>query len=296
MLLAEIYRELDAKDFKILSLFEKLLSKYEYIPIELIEKKINLPPKELALRLKKLHKLKLIKRSLTPFHGYRLTYLGLDCIALRSLVSKNVIAYLGDKIGMGKESEIYIAKDSNGNLLAVKFYKIGRISFQKVARVRSYLVDEPNWMIRSMVAAEREYKALIDLMNYTPYVPKVRGWSKHAVVINFIEGIELYRYKDARDPKGMLKKILHALRSAFLNVGIVHGDLSEYNVLVEVKDEEETPYIIDWPQYVYRDDPTHEALLKRDVDYIVRFFNRKYRLDIDVSKALSYVMGKIDDI
>jgi len=294
MLLAEIYRQLDSADFKILSLFERLLNKYEYIPLDIIERKINLPPRELASRLRKLHKLKVIKRSLTPFHGYRLTYLGLDCIALRDLVRKDIIAYLGDKIGMGKESEIYIAKDKEGNLLAVKFYKIGRISFQKVARVRSYLIDERNWMIRSIVAAEREFKALKDLINHTPYVPRVRGWSKHAVVIDYIEGIELYRYKDARDPESILKRILHALRAAFINLGIVHGDLSEYNVLVEVK--EEIPYIIDWPQYLYKDDPAHETYLKRDVEYIVKFFKRRYGVNIDSNEALKYVKGVINEL
>jgi len=294
MLLAEIYRQLDNTDFKILSLFERLLNRYEYIPLDIIERRINLPPRELASKLRKLHKLKVIKRSLTPFHGYRLTYLGLDCIALRDLVRKDIIAYLGDKIGMGKESEIYIAKDKEGNLLAVKFYKIGRISFQKVARVRSYLTDERNWMIRSMVAAEREFKALKDLINHTPYVPKVRGWSKHAVVIDYVEGIELYRYKDARDPESILKRILHALRAAFINLGIVHGDLSEYNVLVEVK--EEIPYIIDWPQYLYKDDPAHEMYLKRDVGYIVKFFKRKYGVNIDSNEALKYVKGVINEL
>ncbi|OYT49154.1 MAG: serine/threonine protein kinase [Desulfurococcales archaeon ex4484_42] len=294
MLLAEIYRQLDSTDFKILSLFERLLNKYEYIPLDIIERRIILPPRELANKLRKLHKLKVIKRSLTPFHGYRLTYLGLDCIALRDLVRKDIIAYLGDKIGMGKESEIYIAKDKEGNLLAVKFYKIGRISFQKVARVRSYLTDERNWMIRSMVAAEREFKALKDLINHTPYVPKVRGWSKHAVVIDYIEGIELYRYKNARDPESILKRILHALRAAFINLGIIHGDLSEYNVLVEVK--EEIPYIIDWPQYLYKDNLAHETYLKRDVEYIVKFFKRKYRVNIDSNEALKYVKGIINEL
>ncbi len=294
MLLAEIYRQLDSIDFKILNLFEKLLGKYEYVPLDLIERRINLPPKELANRLRKLHKLKVIKRSLAPFHGYRLTYLGLDCIALRDLVNKNIIAYLGDKIGMGKESEICIAKDKDGNLLAVKFYKIGRISFQKVARVRSYLTNESNWMIRSMVAAEREFKALKDLVNYTPYVPKVKGWSKHAIVINYIEGVELYRYKSVRNPESILKKILHALRAAFINLGIIHGDLSEYNVIVEIG-ESETPYIIDWPQYLYRDDPIHGIYLKRDVEYIVKFFKRKYGVDINVDEAIKYVKGVIND-
>ena len=293
-LLVDVYNELESNDFKILSLLERLLSKYEYVPLEVIESRVKLPPKEVHRRLSKLNKLKVIKRSLAPFHGYRLTYLGLDCLAIRDLVRRGVIAYLGTMVGMGKESEIYIAKDSEGNVIAVKFYKIGRVSFQKVARVRSYLVDEPNWMIRSKVAAEREFKALKDLMKYAKYVPKVYAWSKHAVVTEYIEGIELYRYAEAKDPLSMLEKILITLREAYEKVGIVHGDLSEYNILVKIENEE--PYIIDWPQYVYRDDPVHERYLRRDIEYIIKFFKRKYRVDIDVSKALSFVKGEINEI
>jgi len=294
VLLVDIYNELESNDFKILNLLDRLLSKYEYVPIEVIENKVKIPPKELHRRLSKLNKLKVIKRSLAPFHGYRLTYLGLDCLAVRDLVRRGVIAYLGTMVGMGKESEIYIAKDSEGNVIAVKFYKIGRVSFQKVVRVRSYLTDEPNWMIRSKVAAEREFKALKELMNYSKYVPKVYGWSRHAVVTEYIEGTELYRYAEAKDPLSMLRKILSTLRDAYVKVGIVHGDLSEYNVMVKI--ESEDPYIIDWPQYVYRDDPEHERYLRRDVEYIIKFFKRKYRVEIDVSTALSYVKGEINEV
>ncbi len=294
MELALLYKGLDRDCFTVLKILDSMLGKYEYVPLEIIERKSKLPPKVLARVLTKLNKIKAIIRTLTPKTGYRLTYIGLDLLALYSLSNAGVIAYLGTKVGMGKESEIYIAKNPEGQLLAVKFYKIGRVSFQKVKRVRSYLVDEANWMIRSKVTAEREYKALKDLIKFTPYVPKTYGWNRHAVVLSYISGIELYRYKVAIDPKGLLEKILSALREAYLHVGIVHGDLSEYNIVVSMEGDNEVPYIIDWPQYVYRDDPNHEALLRRDVEYVLKFFKRRYRVNIDVERAIKYVRGEAE--
>ncbi len=263
--------------------------------MEIIERRVRGNPKELGRRLTKLNKLKVIVRETVRGVSYRLTYLGLDCLALNTLVGKDIISHLGSEIGMGKESVIYLAKDSSGRILTIKFYKIGRVSFQKVVKVRSYLVDQHNWLLRSKVAAEREYKALKELANHTPYVPKVFGWNRHAVVMEYVSGIELYRYREALDPEGILAKILHALRAAYLNLGIVHGDLSEYNVLVSIKGSEEHPYIIDWPQYVYKDDPQSKDLLERDVTYVVRFFKRRYGVETPVDRAIAYVKGEVSE-
>jgi RIO kinase 2 len=294
--LAKIYRKLEPSDFRVLGSLDASLDKFEFVPVEYLERRTKLNVKELARRLDKLEKLKLISRGFTPKLGYRITYLGLDSLALHALVNRNIVAFLGTKVGVGKESEIYIAKTPENKLIAIKFYKIGRISFRKVKRVRPYLVDETNWLIRSKIAAEREYKALGDLIKYTEYVPTPVGWNRHAVVIEFIEGIELYRYKDAIDPENMLNKILSTIRVAYLNVNIVHGDLSEYNILVTFSKDEEIPIIIDWPQYIYRDDPRSDNLLRRDVEYIVKFFKRRYRTSVDVDRAFRYIKGEIDAV
>lgn len=293
--LANTCRSLDKADYRILRLLDRLLAQYEYVPVEIIERRTKIPPKVLAKRLDKMHKLKVIARSPAPRPGYRLTYLGLDCLAIRTLVDRNVVTHLGPQIGMGKESEIYLAKNAEEKVVALKLYKIGRVSFQKVVRVRDYLTDEVNWLIRSKVAAEREYKALLDLRKYTRYVPEAFGWNRHAVVTEFINGVELYRYREANDPLSILQKILEVIRVAYNDVGIVHGDLSEYNVIVDVE-AGEIPYIIDWPQYVYRDDPRAPKLLRRDTHYVVKFFKRRYGVELDVDQALRYVKGETDEI
>jgi len=280
-----------------LSLLDRMLPRYEYVPLELIEKYSGLNPKETELRLGKLHRLKLIRKNVVPYPGYQLTYLGLDCLALKSLADRDIIKALGDKIGVGKESDIYLGLDPRDERVIVKFYRIGRTSFRQTQRVRTY-VKKPTqsaWLIQSKLSAEREYKALIELYSKKAYVPKPVGWSRHAVVIEYLEGVELFKIKWLEDPEGVLKKIIETIKIAYNDAGIVHGDLSEYNIMVVVRDEEEVPLIIDWPQYVYKLHPSAENLLIRDIIYVVKFFNRRFKLRVNVNRTIKYVKGELSE-
>ncbi len=295
MELALIYKKLSDAEFKVLNALDSLLTRYEYVPLEELESRTKIPSTHILKALRKLMEFKaVVKHPSTSW--FRITYIGLDLTALKRLSDAGVITHLGTRVGMGKESEIYIAKAGNNETVAVKFYKIGRVSFQKVKRVRHYAIDQTNWMLMSKTAAQREFKILNALNGKTPYVPKTYGMAGHAVVISYIPGVELSRYKNAREPFEILKKILAAVRCAYLYVGVVHGDLSEYNILVSSIDEVENPYIIDWPQYVYITDPQHEPLLLRDIEYVIKFFKRRYGVYIDVSKALRYVRGLSNEL
>jgi RIO kinase 2 len=285
-----IYRSLLDEDFSVLQVMEKLHSRREYVPLNLLEKMSGFHEEKLVLILSKLHSLGLIKgETISDEKMYRLTYTGYDMLALRSLVTRNVIEALGDKIGEGKESEIYEGLAPGGVHVAVKFLRLGRTSFRKTARVRDWaLRSSLSWYKQSVIAAEREYKALRELVVHRALVPAPVGYSRHVVVTGYIRGVELYKKPDLSDPAEVLMNILETLAIAYHKAQIVHGDLSEYNILVE--HESEKPYIIDWPQYVYREDPRASELLKRDVSYTVRFFKKNYKVDITEDSALKLVL------
>jgi RIO kinase 2 len=275
------------------------LARFEYVPVEFIVRKSRLPESVVGNVLRKLNKLKLLERRVGNHIGYRLTYLGMDIIALHSLVERGVVHALGDKLGVGKESEVYSGLTPSGDRIIVKFHKLGRTSFHKVVRVRPYVVDRPymSWLQLARIAGQREFRALDELYKVGASVPKPLGYSRHAVVTEYVWGVELYRYTSAQDPEAILTKVLDTIRKAYRDVGIVHGDLSEYNIIVSVEENgNEIPYVIDWPQYVERDNPAAESLLRRDVEYIVKFFNRKYRLNVDLEKALRYVKGEAESL
>ena len=298
MKIAYIYRQLNERDFKVLLTIEKYMPRYEYVAIEIIDKETRLPPNLLNYSLLKLNKLKLIKRRTGSYVGYCLTYLGYDCLALRTLVERGVLAALGDKMGVGKESDVYEGLTPANEKVIVKFHRVGRTSFKHIRRVRTYAAEKSEypWLLQAKIAAEREYKVLDELYKVKARVPKPLGRSRHVVVTEFIEGIELYRYKEAINPLEILRKILETIRKAYLDVGVVHGDLSEYNIMIQVSNGNEEPYIIDWPQFVEKDHPSAPQLLERDVNYVIKFFKKQYRIDISREPALKYVKGEVDEI
>ena len=298
VLIALTYKKLVDRDFKILHAIEAEMPRYEYVPIEVIERRTRLPSSHVYAALQKLNQLKLVRRRLGDYVGYRLTYLGLDMLALKSLVDRNILQALGDTIGVGKESDVYSGLTPSGERVIVKFHRVGRTSFQKVVLVRPYLKDRPaySWLYLAKLAGEREFKALQELYSVGARVPKPIGWSRHVVVTEYVEGVELYEYREAMDPEAMLVKILETLRKAYLEVGIVHGDLSEYNIMVTIRNDEEEPLIIDWPQYVEREHPSAEQLLRRDVNYVLRFFRKAYRVEMDPERALAYVKGEAESV
>lgn len=49
-----------------------------------------------------------------------MTYQGYDYLALRTLSNRDVVSSVGRKIGVGKESDIYIGMQPNGNAVVIK--------------------------------------------------------------------------------------------------------------------------------------------------------------------------------
>jgi len=252
--------------------------------VEILEKETKLPLHRLERSLYHLNKLKLLRRMSGSSLGYRLTILAYDVLAIHTLMKRGVLAEIGDKIGVGKESDVYLGIAPGGKRLAVKFHRVGRKSFRHVARNRPYKLED-SWLLQSKVSASREFAALKELYPRGAKVPKPVDKSRHVVVTELIEGaVELYTKPDIPDPLKALEDVLVTIEIAYKDVGIVHGDLSEYNIIVVPSTSE--AFIIDWPQYVEKDSPLAERLLRRDVEYVVRFFKKVYGIPLDVDEVV----------
>ena len=78
----------------------------------------------------------------------------------------------------------------------------------------------------------------------------------------------------------ILGEIVECLRQ-----GIVHADLSEYNVFLD----EGGIKIIDWPQAISSNHPNAEEMLDRDVGNILKFFLRRFGIDRSLDATLERI-------
>lgn len=267
---------------------------YEYVPADVIRARTGIPDSILYRSLRNLVDNKLITPHKSYPTMYRLTFTGLNIASLHGLLRRGLIDGLGERIGLGKESLVYLAT-KGGEPLAVKFHRIGITSFRHIVRVRSYgpRFEELWWGARSIVSAEREYRALDAMWKLGARVPRAFGREYNAIVTSYIEGVDLYRAKDLKDPQAVLEGIVETARKAYQEAGIVHGDLSPYNVIVSSEGEE--PYVIDWPQWIRSSEDNAIEILERDLGYIAEFFRKRFGLEVEAGVLVKRVVGGYDD-
>jgi len=285
----QTFRKLESEDFRVLQVIEAAMSKHEFVPKDVIAKFTGFSVEETDFRLNRLNKFRLIRKMHGPYLGYTLNYAGYDCLAINALVKAEVLEAFGKPLGVGKESDVYDALNPKGERIAVKFHRLGRISFRQTIRKRGYTLKKTSWLYQSRLAAEREFQALKLVHPHRVAVPKPISQNRHVLAMGMIEGAELAEWREIQNPEKILKEILCNVRRAYLKAGIIHADLSEYNVILKPNMH---ILIIDWPQYVTKEHPNAQQLLTRDVKNVLVFFRRKYRLKVKLENALAYIKGQ----
>ena len=86
------------------------------------------------------------------------------------------------------------------------------------------------------------------------------------------------------NPKKSYKTVLKMMKDLFLEAKLIHGDLSEYNILVE----NGKCFFIDVGQSVVLEHPLAQELLVRDVANICRYF-KKLGVKTEEEGMLSYI-------
>ena len=263
--------ELEDEDFYLLSGLEQGMRFSEWVQREKLPDYADMTEEEVDYRLDRCSDRDLIERKTIQYEGYRLTFEGYDCLALRAFSQRGTIEGVGASLGVGKESDVYEVQSYEP--MALKFHREGYTEFRKVDKEREYTADRNHvsWFYTARKAAEREHEILSELYPDVS-VPRPVDQNRHAILMEKFEGVELKRAGlPSEQVVGVCDLVLRAVRDAY-DAGYVHADMSQHNVAVA----ESGITVFDWPQAVDTDHENAMEFLERDCTNVVGFFQQKY--------------------
>ncbi len=206
--------------------------------------------------------------------------------ALYRLVEDDLIAAFGGPVSTGKEANVYIALGGSQAAstlarddpeIAVKIYRITAAEFDDM---REYLQGDPRFEEvgdkRQIVLAwtKKEYANLTRAAAAGVRVPTPLGVERNVLLMEFIgtDGTRARRLAevDIENPQTAYEVVREYIRRLYA-AGLVHGDLSEYNILVH----DGELVVIDVGQAVTIHHPNALMFLKRDCRNIATFFSRQ---------------------
>jgi RIO kinase 1 len=214
---------------------------------------------------------------------------------LLQMINRNVVSEINGCVSTGKEANVYHAvradeEDGPSKNYAIKVYKTAILAFKDRDK---YITGEHRFRHgyqkssnRAMVKlwAEKEMRNLKRLHSIGVPCPEAIYLRQHVLVMEFLgdrKGYPAPRLKDFEfdaSPDDQLSKwrevyqtcIAH-MRTMYQSCRLVHGDLSEYNMLWW----KDRLYIIDVSQSVEPDHPRSLEFLRIDIKNVGDFFKRK---------------------
>ncbi|MDE1865712.1 MAG: serine protein kinase RIO [Candidatus Micrarchaeota archaeon] len=209
---------------------------------------------------------------------------------LSKFYNKGIVERVAFIISTGKEADVYAAESGSSeavksDLVALKFFRGEGISFNKM---REYIEGDPRFgNLRSSrtsiveIWCRKEFGNLVLAGEAGASVPKPYMFNGNILAMEFIgdeNDAPSKRMKDVvlDDPKKVLKSIIDQIKRMY-RAGLVHADLSEFNILIQ--GEKQKPVIIDIGQGVVIRHPRAKEFLERDVHNIARYFSQKYGIE-----------------
>ena len=211
-------------------------------------------------------------------------------------LNRGVIDEIFGAVKAGKESRIYWAKDKEGNELAVKIYLTISAEFKRGKL--PYIEGDPRFKrvkrdTRSLVYAwaQKEFKNLELACAAKVRVPKPVAVKNNVLIMEFIgkNGVNAPSMKEVppRKPRRIYNILLTYLKRLYRKAELVHGDLSEYNVMIW----RGRPVLFDVSQAVPLEHPMAEVLLQRDLKNINRYFSKLGVTVISVEELYRRIAG-----
>ncbi|MCX6655931.1 MAG: serine protein kinase RIO [Candidatus Bathyarchaeota archaeon] len=193
------------------------------------------------------------------------------------LIQKKKIDKIKGALKAGKEAHIYWGTAPDGAEIAVKIYYTTSAEFRK--GMMRYIEGDPRFKRirtdpKSLVYTwtQKEFSNLQLAEQGGVNAPRPIDFLRNILVMTFIgfDGVPapLLRELPLENPNDFYDKLTDEMRTLYQKSGLVHGDLSEYNIMVW----EKKPVIFDVSQAMLKNHPLAPSLLQHDVETINKYF------------------------
>ena len=217
-------------------------------------------------------------------------------MVIYQLLNSGVLYEVHGVVNAGKEARIYWGKNKEGKDLAVKIYLTASAEFKK--GMLKYIEGDYRFKgvkrdTRSLIFtwAQKEFRNLEQAFRAKVRVPKPIAVKNNVVVMEFIgkDGVNAASLKEQApsDPAKVYEVLLTFVERLYRKAELVHGDLSEYNIMMW----KGKPVIFDVAQAVPTSHPMAEFFLRRDLANVNRFFSRLGVKVLSVDEAYRKVVG-----
>jgi RIO kinase 1 len=213
------------------------------------------------------------------------------------LLNRGYIRNINGVVRSGKESRLYWGVGRRKKLVAIKIFLTtsaeflkGRMMYiQGDERFRSARKDT-----RSLVNlwALKEFRNLQQASEVGVRVPAPLKVDGNVLLMEFIgrngEPAPLLRETPLDHPAKVYDKVAEAVRTLYQKAHLVHGDLSEYNIMIVGSQ----PIIFDFAQAVITEHPMAQKFLERDLLRMNGYFSKIGVSVPPIERLTKWVIGE----
>lgn len=199
-------------------------------------------------------------------------------LRLGKLFSDQIITHIDFPISTGKEANIFRAVVPSGGFVVLKIYRTSTLTFKHITK---YIEGDPrfkkNLSNRRIIInewAKKEFRNLELLQQAKIRVPAPVKRLCNILIMEYIgskkQPAPLLKDVVLKQPQETYDILCDYLRHMYQNAGLIHADLSPYNILIH----RNKPVIIDVGQAVLLEHPMSSEFLNRDITNMILYFKR----------------------
>ncbi|MGM5487743.1 MAG: serine protein kinase RIO [Nanobdellota archaeon] len=215
-----------------------------------------------------------------------------DEFTLRNLFrleSQGHFQELKSPVQIGKEANIFSARTKDKDII-VKIYRLETCDFK---RMYDYIKHDMRYINlkrsrRQIIFSwtQREYRNILKAREVGVRVPTPIVFRDNIILMEQIGSPDpAPQLKDAypEKPEEFFEKIIQYMRLLWQDARLVHGDLSQFNILNDRK-----PVFIDFSQSLTTESMVAKEYLRRDIKNVITFF-KKLNLHSDEEETFRYI-------